>query len=72
MVKQLLVCSLGMTLVACFQPMKPSTGHLGEGTAGTPAATIPPPIQTVPTPPRPKPTARAETYSVVVNNVSVR
>ena len=73
MVKQLLVCGLGHRPGACFQPMKPSAGHMRRNApAGTPAATIPPPVQAVPTPPQPKPTARAETYSVVVNNVSVR
>ena len=71
MVKILLVCGLGIALSGCFQPMKPSTGHMQDATA-TAAATIPPPIQAVPAPPKPKPTTRAETYSVVVNNVNVR
>jgi len=70
--KKLLVCGLGIALSGCFQPMKPSPGHMQDGSVAPSAATIPPPVQAVPTPPKPKPTARAETYSVVVNNVNVR
>ena len=72
MVKKLLVCGLGIALGGCFQPMKPSDGHLSGDKASAPAGTIPPPVQALPAPPRPKPTAKAETYSVVVNNVPVR
>ena len=72
MVKKLLVCGLGIALSGCFQPMKPSAGHMQDAPASAPAATIPPPVQAVPQPPKPRPTARAETYSVVVNNVNVR
>ncbi len=72
MVKMLLVCGLGIALSGCFQPMKPSTGHMQDATATATAAAIPPPIQAVPAPPKPRPTTRAETYSVVVNNVNVR
>jgi MSHA biogenesis protein MshL len=72
MVKMLLVCGLGIALSGCFQPMKPSIGHMQDAPASAPTATIPPPVQAVPAPPKPKPTARAETYSVVVNNVNVR
>ena len=72
MVKQLLVCSLGIDLGACFQPMKPSTGHLSEGPRARPRRPFRRRSRPFPQPPRPKPTARAETYSVVVNNVSVR
>ncbi len=71
MLKRLLVWGLGVALSGCFQPMKPSQGHLGATPAPS-AATIPPPVQALPTPPRPKPSVRPETYSVVVNNVSVR
>jgi MSHA biogenesis protein MshL len=67
-----LVLSLGTMLGGCFQPMKPTvSGHIDQQ-APPPAGAIPPPVQTLPVPPRPKPTAKAETYSVVVNNVSVR
>jgi general secretion pathway protein D len=72
MVKKLLVCGLGIALSGCFQPMKPSVGHVQDSPGAPSAATIPPPVQAVPAPPKPKPTARAETYSVVVNNVNVR
>jgi general secretion pathway protein D len=72
MLRRLLVLGLGAVLGGCYQPMKPSTsGHLGEQPPA-PAASIPPPVQSLPVPPRPKPTTRAETYSVVVNNVNVR
>jgi general secretion pathway protein D len=71
MVKKLLVCGLGLALGGCFQPMKPSDGHLREQ-PGPPTATIPPPVQALPAPPKPKPTVRPETYSVVVNQVNVR
>src|SRR5262245_5375120 len=72
MVKKLLVCGLGIALTGCFQPMKPSAGHMQETSAGPSTATIPPPAQAVPAPPKPRPTVRPETYSVVVNNVNVR
>jgi general secretion pathway protein D len=72
MVKKLLVCGLGIALSGCFQPMKPSVGHMQDAVPAPSTATIPPPVQAVPTPPKPKPTARAETYSVVVNNVNTR
>jgi len=73
MVKKLLVCGLGIALTGCFQPMKPSAGHMQDPSApGASNATIPPPVQAVPAPPKPRPTVRAETYSVVVNNVNVR
>ena len=72
MVKKLLVCGLGIALSGCFQPMKPSVGHMQDAVPAPSTATIPPPVQAVPAPPKPKPTARAETYSVVVNNVNVR
>jgi general secretion pathway protein D len=71
MVKKLLVCGLGIALGGCFQPMKPSDGHLKDQ-PGPSAASIPPPVQAVPAPPKPKPTVRPETYSVVVNQVNVR
>lgn len=70
--KALIVLGLGTVLGGCSPPMKPTPGgHLSEQ-PGAPAATIPPPVQALPVPPRPKPTTKAETYSVVVNNVNVR
>jgi general secretion pathway protein D len=71
MVKKLLVCGLGIALAGCFQPMKPSDGHVRDQPV-PPAASIPPPIQALPAPPKPKATVRPETYSVVVNQVNVR
>lgn len=50
--------------------MKPSEGHLRE-TPAAPTASIPAPVQTPPALPRPRPTTKPETYSVVVNNVRV-
>jgi general secretion pathway protein D len=69
--KKLLVCGLGIALGGCFQPMKLSDGHV-SAQPGPPAAAIPPPVQALPVPPKPKPTVRPETYSVVVNQVNVR
>jgi general secretion pathway protein D len=51
--------------------MKPSTGHV-EAAIPAPAGDIPEPVQVTPILPKPKPTARPETYSVVVNNVRVQ
>lgn len=50
--------------------MAPSEGH-ARAEPSPPAATIPAPVQLPPAPPRPRPAERAETYSVVVNNVRV-
>ena len=52
------------------QPIKPGDSHLRE--PGPMAGTIPPPVQITPVLPQPKPSARPETYSVVVNNVRVQ
>jgi general secretion pathway protein D len=72
MLRRLLVLGLAAAVSGCFQPMKPTPGgHVGEQ-PGASAATIPPPVQTLPVPPRPRPTTKPETYSVVVNNVNVR
>jgi general secretion pathway protein D len=68
----LIVLGLSAVLAGCSPPMKPSVGgHLGEQPPA-PEGAIPPPVQALPVPPRPKPSAKAETYSVVVNNVNVR
>jgi len=67
-----IVLGLCAVLSGCYQPMKPTTsGHLGDQPPA-PAGTIPPPVQALPVPPKPKPSVKAETYSVVVNNVNVR
>lgn len=50
-----------------------SNGHLRvEDVAAKPQGSIPPPVQQTVTLPRPKPTAKTETYSVVVNSVPVQ
>ena len=59
-------------LAGCGQaPIKPAANHLRDEESGTTGA-IPPPVQVTPMLPKPKPTARPETYSVVVNNVRVQ
>lgn len=51
------------------QPIKPAETHISAEDARPDAGSIPPPVQISPVLPAPKPTARPETYSVVVNNV---
>jgi MSHA biogenesis protein MshL len=49
-----------------------SPGHIDASTAiESPKGGIPLPVQNTITPPKPRPTAKAETYSVVVNNIPV-
>lgn len=49
-----------------------SPGHIDASTAiESPMGAIPQPVQNTVMPPKPKPTAKAETYSVVVNNIPV-
>ncbi len=60
---------VAVLLAACGQkPIKPAATHISAEDARAEGA-IPPPVQITPVLPQPKPTARAETYSVVVNNV---
>ena len=69
--------SVVMVLVPCVlagcgqAPIKPAANHLRADEAST-AGAIPPPVQVTPMLPKPKPTLRPETYSVVVNNVRVQ
>jgi len=69
---------IGAAFVSMFAgcapaPVKPASTHLGiEQQAGRPEGAIPAPVQVVPLVPPPTPTARPETYSVVVNNVRVQ
>ena len=51
--------------------MKPSSAHV-QAPPPEPAADIPEPVRTTPILPKPKPAAKPETYSVVVNNVKVQ
>jgi len=59
-------------LAGCGQaPVKPSPNHIRADQAAE-SGQIPPPVQVTPVLPKPQPTARPETYSVVVNNVRVQ
>ena len=64
-----LTFAAALLIAGCsIQPMKPSTGHV-QAAAPAPAGDIPEPVRITPILPKPKPAARPETYSVVVNNV---
>jgi MSHA biogenesis protein MshL len=66
------VTVVSCALAACGQaPIKPAANHISAEEA-RPQGAIPPPVQVTPLLPKPKATARAETYSVVVNNVRVQ
>jgi general secretion pathway protein D len=63
-------CS-ALLLAACSQtPVKPAATHLKAESVQA-EGQIPQPVQIAPLLPKPKPAARLETYSVVVNNVRV-
>ena len=64
--------AIAIGVVACGQqPIKPAGTHLRVEEPSRTGA-IPPPVQISPVLPKPKPSARPETYSVVVNNVRVQ
>ena len=65
---------VAIVLAGCGQtPLKPSPTHVSSiQDAPKPEGTIPAPVQVVPVLPPPTPSARPETYSVVVNNVRVQ
>ncbi|AXS80757.1 pilus (MSHA type) biogenesis protein MshL [Dechloromonas sp. HYN0024] len=66
---------VSVLLAACTAPAprEPLKGHLNsESSAPAPAANIPAPVQQTLALPQPSPARKAETYSVVVNNVPVR
>ncbi|HSU63403.1 MAG TPA: type II and III secretion system protein [Burkholderiales bacterium] len=66
------VVLLAGLLTACAQaPVKPAETHIRAGEP-RPEGSIPPPVQMAPVLPRPKPSVRPETYSVVVSNVRVQ
>ena len=66
------LCAGVLLLAACgLTPAPPATGHL-RAEAPQAEGQIPAPVQVTPLLPRPKPTARLETYSVVVNSVRVQ
>jgi MSHA biogenesis protein MshL len=75
MKRQVPIAALALILSACGTPpiQPPGTGHLrSEKVAPGDAATIPAPVQQVLALPRPRPTPKVETYSVVVHNVKVQ
>jgi general secretion pathway protein D len=75
MKKHLVISVLALVLAACSNaPIHPpGDNHLrGEKVGAGGTALIPPPVRHTPALPKPKPLAKTETYSVVVNNVRVR
>ena len=62
---------LAVTIGCSQQPLAPSPTHI-RGEEKSAEGAIPPPVQLAPLLPKPKPAARPETYSVVVNNVRVQ
>ncbi len=70
--KNTALAALALVMVSCGQaPIKPSPTHINAAEAPATTGTIPPPVQVAPVLPKPEPTVRPETYSVVVNNVRV-
>jgi MSHA biogenesis protein MshL len=66
------LAAIAVFAAGCGQkPIKPAPTHIRADEPRV-EGTIPPPVQVVPVLPQPKPTARPETYSVVVNNVRVQ
>ena len=60
-------------VTGCSQPVvKPSLQHIGADTQPHVAGIIPPPVVAPPLPPKPQAARRAETFSVVVNEVPLR
>jgi general secretion pathway protein D len=69
------VTLVSILLAACAAPTprEPLKGHLNsESTAPAASANIPDPVQQTLALPKPRTTRKAETFSVVVNNVAVR
>lgn len=70
--KWLGVAVAAMLAAACAQaPIEPSANHLHGDKAQAPGQ-IPPPVQIAPVLPKPRPSVRPETYSVVVDRVPAR
>jgi len=66
---------VALLIAACSAPTprEPLKGHLnGDNAPTATAGSIPSPVQQTLALPKPRPTRKAETYSVVVNNVPVR
>jgi len=73
--KPLLALLLAVALSACSNaPIQPPGDHhlRAEKVGADGTAQIPPPVRQTPALPKPKPAAKTETYSVVVNNVRVQ
>lgn len=66
-----LAVALGLLTGCGLPPQQPSEAHL-RAPSKPAEGTIPPPVRVAPLLPQPKPTTRAETYSVVVHNVPVQ
>jgi len=67
-----LMIAASLLIAGCAtQPMKPSPGHV-QAAEPAPVGEIPEPVRVTAILPKPKPTTRPETYSVVVNNVKVQ
>jgi len=71
--RHLFTATTALTLIGCAAPvMQQSPGHLeAQAPKAAPSSAIPAPVQLPVVPPRPQPAVKAETYSVVVNNVRV-
>jgi general secretion pathway protein D len=70
--KAAVIAAIAVLVAGCGQkPIKPAATHI-RGDEPRVEGAIPPPVQVTPVLPQPKPTARPETYSVVVNNVRVQ
>src|SRR5688572_28425232 len=70
--KATVVVAIAAALAGCSQtPIKPAPTHIRSDEPRA-EGSIPPPVQITPVLPQPKPVARPETYSVVVNNVRVQ
>jgi general secretion pathway protein D len=68
-----IAAALTLALAGCGQiPLKPSPAHVATDPEPRPEGAIPAPVQVTPLLPPPTPTQRAETYSVVVNDVRVQ
>ncbi|HLX80047.1 MAG TPA: type II and III secretion system protein [Burkholderiales bacterium] len=68
-----IVAALVLALTGCSQTsLKPSPDHILAGDSHPTEGSIPAPVQVVPILPPPTAAPRAETYSVVVNNVRVQ
>ena len=67
-----LLVSLVLTACSSIQPQPPSAGHLGAEAQAVTSPDIPPPVAATVMLARPKPAAKAESYSVSVRNIPVQ